>query len=72
MELETPGPRPPHPRSLGASGSQRVPILGSIPRFKITLPCCRNAEINFMSHLCVSILVQKFPPHFFLIVDFLA
>lgn len=50
----------PHPHSLGASGSQRVPILGSIPRFKITLPDCRNARNQlYVTSLGVSILVQK-------------
>lgn len=66
-----------HPptRSLGASGSQRVPIIGSIPRFKISRlpsPGCKNARNQlYVTSLSVSILVQK-SFFFFLIIGFLA
>lgn len=59
MELETPGPPPPP----GASGSQRVPILGSIPRFKITLPYCRNQL--YVTSQRVNLGSEVPPPIFF-------
>lgn len=59
MELETPGPPPP-PRGLLALREYLSLVLSRISRLPSLI-----AEINFMSHLSVSILVQKSPPHFF-------
>lgn len=69
MELETPGPRPPHPAHWGLLALREYLslVLSRVSRLPSLV-----AEINFMSHLSVSILVQKSPPHFFLIIGFLA